>query len=116
MHKHPLKWYKQNPFEPCFYWLERAKQPSKSSFLGAKSWFLGLKKYGLASKIERQNGAKRSRCSQKRTEKEIRRAANCCKLHVFRPMLTLEWVGEQIMFCKIFYKSVSFLVNDLASC
>ena len=77
---------------------------------------LGVRNNELASKIERQNGAKHSRPSQKSTEKEIRRAANCCKLHVFRPMFTLEWVGKQAIFCKIFYKPAVFLVNDFARC
>jgi|GEM_PF-545439 len=38
---------------------KKAKQPSKSGVLGAKSDFWGIKKYELASKLERQNGAKR---------------------------------------------------------
>jgi hypothetical protein len=38
--------------------------------LGVKSEFLGLKKYELAAKIERLNGAKCRFCSLKRTENE----------------------------------------------
>ena len=37
---------------------KRAKQPSKSGVLGAKSDFGGIKKYELATKLERLNGAK----------------------------------------------------------
>ena len=37
---------------------EKGKMDIKSGVLGAKSEFLGLKKYGLATNIERQNGAK----------------------------------------------------------
>ena len=37
---------------------KREKQPSKSGALGAKSDILGIKKYKLATKLERQNGAK----------------------------------------------------------
>ena len=35
-----------------------AKRPSKSRVLGVKSAYLELKNYELATKIERQNGAK----------------------------------------------------------
>ena len=37
---------------------KRAKQPSKSGVLGAKSDILGIKKYELTTKLERLNGAK----------------------------------------------------------
>ena len=37
---------------------KRAKQPSKSGVLGAKSDILGIKKYEMATKPERLNGAK----------------------------------------------------------
>ena len=37
---------------------KRAKQPSKCGVLGAKSDFWGIKKYELATKLERLNGAK----------------------------------------------------------
>ena len=37
---------------------ERGKMDIKSGVLGAKSGFLELKKYELATKLERQNGAK----------------------------------------------------------
>mgnify|MGYP000843605905 FL=1 len=37
---------------------EKGKMDIKSGVLGAKSWFLELKKYGLATKLEGQNGAK----------------------------------------------------------
>ena len=37
---------------------EKGKMDIKSGVLGAKSEFLELKKYGLATNIERQNGAK----------------------------------------------------------
>jgi len=39
-------------------WQKRAKQVRKSGVLGAKSKFFDLKKYEVATKIERQNGAK----------------------------------------------------------
>ena len=38
--------------------VERGKMDIKSGVFGAKSGFLELKKYGLATKLERQNGAK----------------------------------------------------------
>ena len=38
---------------------EKGKMDIKSGVLGAKSGFLELKKYGLATKLERPNGAKR---------------------------------------------------------
>ena len=50
--------YKQNPLEASKTWLERANYPLKSEVLGAKSGKLELKKYELATKLERQNGAK----------------------------------------------------------
>ena len=37
---------------------ERGKMDIKSGVLGAKSGFLELKKYGLATNLERLNGAK----------------------------------------------------------
>ena len=37
---------------------EKGKMDIKSGVLGAKSRFLELKKYGVATKLERQNGAK----------------------------------------------------------
>jgi len=37
---------------------ENKKTDIKSGFLGTKSRFLELKKYGLATKLERQNSAK----------------------------------------------------------
>ena len=52
-HKYPLKLYKQNPSEPLKTWLKRAKWASKRGVLGAKSGYLGLKNYELATKIER---------------------------------------------------------------
>jgi len=57
-HKNAQQWYKQNPFEPLNTWLKRAKHLLKSGVLGVKSGKLGLKKYEVATKLERQNGAK----------------------------------------------------------
>ena len=57
-HKYPLQLYKQNLLEPWNTWLKSAKWSLKSGFLGAKSGKLELKKYELATKLERQNGAK----------------------------------------------------------
>ena len=37
---------------------EKGKMEIKSEVLGAKSRYLGLKKYEQATKLERQNGAK----------------------------------------------------------
>ena len=50
--------YKQNLLEASKTWLKRAKQPLKSGVWGAKSGKLELKKHELATKLERQNGAK----------------------------------------------------------
>ena len=58
-HKYTLQWHKQNLSEPPKAWHKRAKQPLNSGILGAKSEFLELEKYELATKLERQNGAKR---------------------------------------------------------
>ena len=63
VHKYPLKWYKQTPSEPLKTAVKRAKWASKRGILEAKSGYLGLKNYGLATKIERQNGAKCNACS-----------------------------------------------------
>ena len=57
--KNHCKWYKQNLLELWNSWPKGAKQPSKSGVLGVKSGYLGLQKYELATKLERQNGAKR---------------------------------------------------------
>ncbi len=72
-HKHSLQWYKHNLLEPLKKWLKRAKQPLKSGNLGVKSRYLGLKKHELATKIERQSGAKCRCCSKKwRKRKDVK--------------------------------------------
>ena len=58
-HKYPPQWHKQTLLEPLKTWHKRAKQPLNSGILGAKSGYLELKIYELATKLERQNGAKR---------------------------------------------------------
>ena len=50
--------YKQNLLEPSKTWPKGAKWTLKSGVLGAKSVFWVLKNYELATKIERQSGAK----------------------------------------------------------
>ena len=50
--------YKQNLLEASKTRLKRAKWWLKSMILGVKSGKLELKKYELATKLERQNGAK----------------------------------------------------------
>ena len=67
-HKYPLKWYKQNSFEPLKICLKWAKSVLKSRFLGVKSEYLGLKNYELTAKLERQSGAKCNRQTQKVTK------------------------------------------------
>ena len=57
-HKYPTRWYKLNLLEPLKTWLKGAKQPLKTRVLEAKSEKLGLKNDELATKLERQNGAK----------------------------------------------------------
>jgi len=42
---------------------KKAKRPLKSGILGSKRGVLGSKKYEQATKLERQNGAKRRFCS-----------------------------------------------------
>jgi len=64
-HKNTPQWYKHNLLEPQETRLEWAKQPSKSGILGVKSAYLDPKNDGLATKIERQNGAKCRLYSQK---------------------------------------------------
>ena len=44
-------------------WLKRAKWALKSVVLEAKSGYLAFKKYELATKLERLNGAKCRLCS-----------------------------------------------------
>ena len=55
--------YKQNPLDSGNTWPKGAKQQLKSGVLGTKSGKLGLKKYELATKLERQNGAKCRCCA-----------------------------------------------------
>jgi len=62
-HKNTLQWNKYNPLEPLNTWLKRAKRPSKSGFLGAKSGLLALEKIRVGPKLERQNGAKCNKCA-----------------------------------------------------
>ena len=64
-HENTLQWYKYNPFEPLKTWPKRAKHPSKSGVLGAKSGEMGLKKCELATKLERLFGAKCRQYSRK---------------------------------------------------
>ncbi len=62
-HKYPLEWYKYNLLESRNMWLLGPKYLSKSGFLGVKWVYWGLKKIGLPTKLERQNGAKCGFCS-----------------------------------------------------
>ena len=64
---------------------KRAKQPSKSGVLGAKSDILGIKKYELTTKLERLNGSKCRYMQKKRTEKESVKAENNTFLLAFEP-------------------------------
>ena len=82
-HKYPLKWYKQNLLEPWKIWQKRAKQPLKSRFLGAKSGLLGVKNNELASKIERQYGAKCRLISWLLTKDKVRKTKNSAHLPTF---------------------------------
>jgi hypothetical protein len=52
-HKYTLQRHKQTLLEPLKTWHKRAKQPLNSGILGAKSGFLRLKKYELATELER---------------------------------------------------------------
>ena len=65
MHKYSLKRYREKPFKPLKTWSKRAKHPSNSGVLGAKSGEMGLKKSELASKLEKLFGAKRRLYSRK---------------------------------------------------
>ena len=56
------------------YMAERAKWPLKSGVLGAKSRKLGEQNNGMATKIERRNGAKCRGYTQKRTKTGVRKA------------------------------------------
>ena len=47
--------------------------------LGAKSEFLDLKNYELATKLERQNGAKCRQPPQKRDKKETGKTKKCAQ-------------------------------------
>ena len=58
-HKNTHQRDRPSPFEPLKTWFKRAKHPSKSEVLGAKSRKSGLKNYETATKLERLNGAKR---------------------------------------------------------
>ena len=69
-HKNTLQWYKHNLLEPQETRLEWAKQPSKCGILGVKSAYLDPKNDGLATQIERQNGAKCRLYSQKQTRRK----------------------------------------------
>ena len=50
-----------------FLMARRGKTTIKKWFLGVKSALLGFKNYELASKLEKQNGAKCRLLSQKKT-------------------------------------------------
>ena len=47
-----------------------AKRPSKSGVLGTKRAYLGVKNKGVATILERLNGAKRRLFSQKQTKQK----------------------------------------------
>ena len=59
MYKYPHLRDKQNLFEALKEGSKGAKWSLKSGVLGAKSGLLEVKQCELATKIERQNGAKR---------------------------------------------------------
>ena len=89
-HKNTPQWYIQNRLEPLKTGLERAKRALKTCFLAVKSRFLACKNYELATKLERQNGAKCSFCSEKRTKHKARKPRNCANLPTLRPKFSLE--------------------------
>ena len=64
-HKNTPQWHKQNLLGPLKTWPKRAKHPSKSGVLGAKSGEMGLKKCELATKLEMLFGAKCRQHSRK---------------------------------------------------
>ena len=64
-HKYSLKRYRQKLLKPLKAWPKRAKHPSKSGVLGAKSGEMGLKKCELATKLEMLFGAKCRQHSRK---------------------------------------------------
>ena len=66
-HKNTLQLHKQNLLELLSRRLKRAKKPLKSRVLRSKSVQLGMNNFEPTTKLERQNGAKRWLCSQKRT-------------------------------------------------
>ena len=57
-HKYTLQRHGQDLFKASKTWLKGVKQPLKNGVLGAKSGQLDLQNYELATKLERQNGAK----------------------------------------------------------
>ena len=52
-HKNTVKWYKQDLFDPLKYGSNGAKHTLKSGVLGAKSGDLGVKRYEVATNLER---------------------------------------------------------------
>ena len=80
---------------------KRAKCTLKSGVLVVKTAFLEPLKKRKGNQIERQNGAKCKQGPQKWTEKELRKAGNCSKKHVFQPKISLERSAKQSAFCKI---------------
>ena len=100
-HKNTLQWYKQNLLEPLKTWLKGAKCTLKNGVLVAKTQFLEPLKKRKGNQIERQNGAKCKQDLQKWTEKELRKAENCSKKHVFQPKISLERSVKRSVFCKI---------------
>ena len=75
---------------PLKTWLKRAKQPLKSGFLGAKSGQLGVRNNELASKLERQNGAKRRLANPKTKKKKTEKMKNRGIYYAFRPLFSLK--------------------------
>ena len=100
-HKNTLQWYKQNLLEPLKTWLKGAKCTLKSGVLVVKTAFLEPLKKRKDNQIERQNGAKCRQNHQKWTRKELCKAENCSKKHVFQPKILLEWSVKRSAFCKI---------------
>ena len=89
-HKYTPQWYIQNLLEPLKTGLERAKWGLKTCFLAVKSRFLACKNYELATKLERQNGAKCRFYSEIQTKQKVRKPRNCANLPTLRPKFSLE--------------------------
>ncbi len=80
---------------PLKTWPKRAKWSLKSGILGVKSAKLDVRNNELATKLERQNGAKRRLADPKTKKKETEKMKKRGIYYAFRPQFSLKRLAAE---------------------